>query len=234
MQAAIDYCRRHPHEQVSRIAAKYGVNQVTLHRRVKGTQVSRRVAHQDQQLFSSGEEGAVVELCELMADCGFPLSNNKPQHELGMQWVDRFLTRHSSVKKRYITYQERVRKQAAKDEIQKEFLRNLANLTRRKKVTPDNIWNCDEKGITMGRGGQREKAIVRAGRKEAMALSEGSREFVSVLETISAAGRIISPFIIYQGKTHRASYYLNGLITTTSELPIRKKGGVQKRGCQSF
>ena len=76
MQAAVDYCRRHPLEQVSRIAAKYGVNQVTLRRRVKGTQVSRRVAYHDQQLFSSGEEGAVVELCELMADCGFPLSKD--------------------------------------------------------------------------------------------------------------------------------------------------------------
>ena len=53
-----------------------------------------------------------------------------------------------------------------------------------------------------------EKAIVRAGTKQAMALSEGSREFVSALERISAAGQIIAPFIIYQGKTHRASYYM--------------------------
>ena len=79
---------------------------------------------------------------------------------------------------------------------------------RRKKVTPDNLWNCDEKGITMGRGGHKEKAIVRPGTKQAMALSEGSREFVSVLESISAAGRIIPPFMVYQGKTHRASYYV--------------------------
>ena len=78
----------------------------------------------------------------------------------------------------------------------------------------------------MGRGGQREKAIVHAGRKEAMALSEGSREFISVLETISAAGHIILPFIIYQGKIHRASYYLNGLSPT--ELPIRKTGGLPR------
>ena len=121
--------------------------------------------------------------------------------------------------------------------MQALFYRDLANLVRRKGVTPDNIWNCDEKGITMGRGGQREKAIVlylqpvlnpkcydgarvleasgrpmekaivRAGTKQAMAFPEGSQEFVSVLETISAAGQIIAPFIVYQGKTHRASYY---------------------------
>ena len=51
-----------------------------------------------------------MELRKLMADCGFPLSKdllhwiaqdvlnennnntNKPQYELGVQWVDRFLT----------------------------------------------------------------------------------------------------------------------------------------------
>ena len=82
-------------------------------------------------------------------------------------------------------------KQVVKDKIQKDFFRDLANLARCKKVTLDNIWNCDEKGITMGRGGQREKAIVHAGRKEAIALSEGLREFISVLEMISVAGRII-------------------------------------------
>ena len=54
----------------------------------------------------------------------------------------------------------------------------------------------------MGKGGAREKAIVRAGYQNARALSEGSREFISVLETISAGGRIIASFIIYQGKTH--------------------------------
>ena len=85
-------------------------------------------------------------------------------HEIGAQWVERFLTCHPSLSKRCIMYQERVRKQAAKDEIRREFLRDLANLARRKKVTLDNIWNCDEKGITMGRGGHCEKAIVRAGR----------------------------------------------------------------------
>jgi len=78
-----------------------------------------------------------VELCELMADCGFPLSqdllhhitqdvlnernnnNNgvKEIHEIGQKWVERFLTRHPSINKRYITYQERVRKQGAMEEI---------------------------------------------------------------------------------------------------------------------
>jgi len=49
-------------------------------------------------------------------------------------------------------------------------------------------------------------AIVRVkGRSTAM--TEGSREFCSVLESINAEGMVIPPFIVWQGKTHRESYY---------------------------
>ena len=73
----------------------------------------------------------------------------------------------------------------------------------------DNLWNCDEKGITMGRNSIRTIAIVRAGTRSTP-MTEGSHEFCSVLETISAAGVVIPPFIVWQGKTHRQSYYTEG------------------------
>ena len=38
-------------------------------------------------------------------------------------------------------------------------------------------------------------------------MTEGSREFCSVLETVSAEGVIVPPFIVWQGKTHWESYY---------------------------
>ena len=58
----------------------------------------------------------------------------------------------------------------------------------------------------MGRNSTRTLAIVRAGGKST-AMTEGSLEFCSVLETVSATGVVIPPFIIWQGKTHRQSYY---------------------------
>jgi len=117
----------------------------------------------------------------MMADEGFPLTfdflhriaqaiindrappNN--EYDIGRHWVRRFLDRHPTLNQRYIAYQERVRKSAARKNIRQLFYRDLANLACRKGVTPDNIWNCDEKGITMGRGGQKEKAIVHVGKK---------------------------------------------------------------------
>jgi len=50
------------------------VSQVTLRRRVAGTQVTRREANRDRQIFDHGEEEAITEHCLMIADRGFPLT----------------------------------------------------------------------------------------------------------------------------------------------------------------
>jgi hypothetical protein len=132
-------------------------------------------------------------------------------HIVGVHWVSRFLNRHPAFKQAYTEHQERNRKSAEDPAVREHFYTMLANLIRRLGVKEENIWNCDEKGIIMGRNGQREMAIVRASKKDrTTSVSEGSREYCSVLETISAAGKVIPPFIIWQGKSHRESYYRAG------------------------
>ena len=51
-------------------------------------------------------------------------------------------------------------------------------------------------GITIGRNTTRTMAIVRAGGR-ATAITEGSRKFCSVLETVSATRVVIAPFIVW-------------------------------------
>jgi len=149
-----------------------------------------------------------------------------PLHVIGNHWVDRFLNCNSGFKKIYIRYQERARAAACNDvELQADFLRKLANLVRRKKISPANIWNCDEKGITMGRNGLRTMAIMHTGgRSTAKMMTEGSREFCSVLETVSATGGILPPFIIWQGKTHRESYYPEGGLINEATFAVSESG----------
>ena len=252
LQNAINHARREPTIPRKRIAALYQVNVTTLNRRIAGTQVSRSIAHRDEQLFAPGEEKAIAEHCGTMADLGFPVShdllkriaqdmlNSRKQppkmqggiiagiangrqrilrancqgvsseiHQIGTEWVSRFLARNSDFRTKYVRYQERARKAASDDrETQAYFLRILANLIRRHSVKPENIWNCDEKGIIMGRNEVRTAAIVRRSTaKEATMMTEGSREYASVLETVNAAGKVIPPFIVWQAKTHRESYY---------------------------
>ena len=64
----------------------------------------------------------------------------------------------------------------------------------------------------MGRNTTRTMAIVRAGGRS-IAMTEGSREFCSILETVSATGVVILPFIVWQGKSHMESFYSRSLAT---------------------
>ena len=153
-----------------------------------------------------------------------PSTSNLPIHFIGVHWVDRFLNRNPGFKKVYIRYQERQRAAATNDiELQADFLRKLANLIRQKKIAQADIWNCDEKGITMGKHSKRIMAIVRVGGKST-AMTEGSREFCSVLETISAEGVVIPPFIVWQGKTHRESYYREGGVEYEATFAVSPSG----------
>ena len=75
----------------------------------------------------------------------------------------------------------------------------------------------------MGRNTTRTMAIVRAGGRST-AMTEGSREFCSVLETVSAAGVAIPPFIVWQGKTHRQSYYPQSGVSIEATFAVSESG----------
>ena len=159
-----------------------------------------------------GEGGSSGKTLQTMGDrIHRSTSSNPAIHTIGAHWVDRFLKRNPTFKKQYIRYQERARKAAENDKAsQAHFLHLLANLVRGHNVKPDDLWNCDEKGIIMGRNQPeiRTVAIVRASTKKgAVSMTEGSREFCTVLDTVSAAGCVIPPFIVWGGKTHRDTYY---------------------------
>jgi len=153
-----------------------------------------------------------------------PSASNPNIHIVGLHWVNRFVDCNPGFRKVYVRYQERARAAASNDtELQDDFLRKLANLVRRKKIAQCNIWNCDKKGITMGKNSKRVMAIVRVGHKST-AMTEGSREFCSVLETVSAGGVIIPPFIVWQGKTHWESYYQEGGVEHEAIFAVSPSG----------
>jgi len=83
---------------------------------------------------------------------------------------------------------------------------------RQHKITPENLWNCDGKGIIMGLVVGRQKAIVRASTnsRNKVILTDGNGEFSSSLETISAEGHVIPPFVVWANKVHCDGWYTTG------------------------
>ena len=180
LQQAIRHARRNPELKAASIARLYEVNATTLRRRLAGKTQDYATAARGKQLFTVGEEQAIAEHVGNMADCGFPLTHKllrqiaqdivnlrdikqkgmqdggtgtsaSSPHVVGQQWVNRFLERNAGFKRTYIRYQERARAAASNDiELQADFLGKLDNLVRRKKIIPENLWNCDEKGTPTG------------------------------------------------------------------------------------
>ena len=70
----ISYARKNSRVPRRQSAALYEVNIMTLNWRLAETQLSHSAVRQNDQLFFSGEERAIVDHCGVMADLGFPLS----------------------------------------------------------------------------------------------------------------------------------------------------------------
>ena len=115
------------------------------------------------------EEKAIAKHCIMMANQNFPISHNLlhglakdilnlpaeakiRHHKIGEDWMDRFLFRNSKIRMKFTRYQEHYRLAVSNNiELQLDFLRQLANLVYKLKVREADIWNCDEKRITIGK-----------------------------------------------------------------------------------
>lgn len=222
---AMDYARKHPSESKAKVAKAFGVKAGTLRKRCRGITQPRSIAYRKQQLLTAGEEEAVVDWCRRMSDYFFPVtmlmlvsmavailkaraSESMVKIIPGIHWGCHFLSRNPSIKLKYCQYLEKVRaKVTATIEEQQLWYRTLRTLMRQHKIIPDNLWNCDEKGIIMGLAVGRQKAIVRANSRSKVARTDGYQEFCSVLETINAAGHVIPPFIVWANKVHCIGFY---------------------------
>jgi DDE superfamily endonuclease len=73
-------------------------------------------------------------------------------------------------------------------------------------INVSNIWNMDEKGFRIGIA-SRTKCVVRRGRRNPRITHDGNRELITVLEAISASGRVIPPMTIFKGAHHYVGWY---------------------------
>jgi len=68
------------------------------------------------------------------------------------------------------------------------------------------MYNMDEKGFMMGKG-ERCKVICRRGRKNGKVTNAGCREWVTVIEAVTASGIVLPPMLINKGEAHYKRSY---------------------------
>lgn len=81
----------------------------------------------------------------------------------------------------------------------------------------------DEKGFLMGVA-LKCKVICRKGRRGPKLTQDSSREWVTVIETISGDGEVLRPMIINKGQAHYMGWYAKLKKKDTATFGISEKG----------
>lgn len=132
---------------------------------------------------------------------------------LGANWTSRFITRHLELESKFDV---RLEKQRGLPTMHKSFeysfrtyetdcriliktdtLYQLLKVVKTHRTILGDTNNIDNKGFLMGKPAA-VKVICKQGNKGNFKIQDGLRELITVLETVSAMGRVLPPMIGYK------------------------------------
>jgi hypothetical protein len=184
----------------------YQVPRGTLTDRFNG-KLTRKAAHEHEQLLTAAQEEVLVQWIKTMAKRGLPVTPMLVRDRVadiiggpvGESWVDRFKERHKDdLKVKWTTGLEKCRAECLNPTLVNEFYDLLEQVVADYNIPSENIWNMDEKGIQLGVG-KKVKAFVDRDQKTLYSVEDGNRELVTVIEAVCADGEALPPSVIFQG-----------------------------------
>lgn len=120
---------------------------------------------------------------------------------LGANWHQQLLQHHSDVKRVIARGLDRTHAALMQNaDVFKDYFELYKSLQEEYQITDQDTYNIDEKGFLVG-AIQHEQVIIPVSERDTFLRQDGLREWVSVLETISADGGCISSYIIFNGST---------------------------------
>lgn len=193
-----------------RLAAKrHGIATSTLRHRLNGGQSPRKAKEGMQRLSKEQEEHLVEwillqeslglavthqqmrELAERIAKAG---GDNKP---LGKRWVEHFIKRNPEVRTKRGKPMDSKRVNGVTINILNDFFQFFL-LPLIQSIPPEHRYNMDETGILEGRGSN-GLVLGSAETNSVIIKQPGSRYWTTIAVCISAAGRALSPLVIFKG-----------------------------------
>jgi ribosome recycling factor len=203
-----------------RAAARFHhVDRVTLQRRLQGG-LSHKQQHKQRLLLSEEQEkllkswildseaaghppthGYIRELVGLLSrQAGGPST-------IGHNWIQRFIKRHPDIKSKVGKKIEAERVRNTSPEALAEWYNLFDSIRRTYQVKLSNIWNMDETGIALGVCNN-QWVIGRSSSKSSYVQTPENREWVSIIETISATGACTRPVVLFKGQMLQSSWFL--------------------------
>lgn len=119
---------------------------------------------------------------------------------LGQRWISSFLTRQPRVASIVGRSIDTLRAEAASPAQVLAFLELFHRTRIELNIRVEDIWNMDETGIALGVC-TNSQVFARAGKRKAYVKTLGDREWVSILETISATRQKLRCMVIFKGQS---------------------------------
>jgi DDE superfamily endonuclease/Tc5 transposase DNA-binding domain len=200
------------------IEKKYGVCRKTLKRRHEG-HVSRRIARQQQQLLSAEQEQLLVSWILMLEAEGHAPTHNTVREmagqisrfsggpaTVGNKWLSRFFTRHPNIHSKLGKNIDALRIQSTSLTDLRAWFSLFRRVLTENKVAIEDVWNMDESGLAIGCC-THQKVIGSSSSSRTYKKAPQNREWVSIVETVSAAGKHIRCLVIFKGKNIQSSWF---------------------------
>ncbi|KAH9291752.1 hypothetical protein KI387_043059, partial [Taxus chinensis] len=199
-------------------ALKYNLPPTSVHYWLNGLTHTKRKG--PAPVLSEGEEKEIVEWCKQMADLGHGVgfmqlracvaqiceTRETPFREglPGKSWCEGFRKRHPDIVLRTAEGLERDRAIGLRPEVVSKFYEKLASIYINS-YGAGKIWNCDETGIQAGRNcGMR--VLATKGCRNVPKIIPRSREWMTILCCVNAAGQCIPNFYLFKGQKVSQNY----------------------------
>lgn len=198
------------------------LNHNTLSNLMKGGCTKTQAAFEDRSWITHEETEEVIKFATEVAEWGFPLSHRRlkehvdhilrarlgskfPKNGVGLNWTYRFLEKHSKRLHVYTaTSLDTQRGQAVNEEANRVYFDMVEEVQLRgddgKPIVPECTFAMDEVGFQLSGDEGFEKVIGATGKKLQYKQQKGTRETITTLITICAAGNALNPAIIFKGK----------------------------------
>jgi len=210
LQEAINDVKTRKFASVRAAARFHHVDPVTLQRRLRGG-LSYKQQHKQQLLLSEHQEKLLKSWIVESEAAGHPATHGYVRElvslisrqsggssTIGTNWVPRFIKRHPDIKSKVGKKIEAERIQNTTPEALADWYNLFDRIRRTHNVKLSNIWNMDETGIALGVCAN-QWVIGKSSTKSSYVQSPENREWVSIIETISATGAYTKPVVLFKG-----------------------------------
>ncbi|CCT63413.1 related to transposase [Fusarium fujikuroi IMI 58289] len=206
---------------VNKAAEACGINRSTLQGRIKGSATPRE-AQKPRQKLSDTQEKSLRDWIVIQADLGCPVSHQQVREfaskiavrngfpeGVGKNWLQGFLGRNPDIRTLKGKKIDSDRYHGASSELIKAFFM-LLMMPAIRLVKQGNRYNVDEVGMMEGIG-MNGLFLGHQSKKSVLIRQPGSRAWITILECISATGKVLRPTVIFKGKTVQQQHFPENL-----------------------